>query len=50
VSEGVPALDGFGPVTGGYGSNNEHAVRDSLIDRGVLLAYLIYQSSRNFDL
>jgi D-alanine-D-alanine ligase len=50
VAEGVPALDGFGPVTGGYGSNNEHVVRDSLIDRGVLLAYLIYQSSRNFDL
>ena len=50
VSENVPALDGFGPVTGGYGSNNEHVVRDSLIDRGVLLAYLIYQSSKNFNL
>ncbi|GJL79847.1 MAG: hypothetical protein NPINA01_28360 [Nitrospinaceae bacterium] len=50
VAEGVPALDGFGPVTGAYGSNNEHVVRDSLIDRGVLLAYLIYQSSKNFDL
>ncbi len=50
VAEGVPALDGFGPVTGAYGSNNEHVIRDSLIDRGVLLAYLIYQSSKNFDL
>ncbi len=50
VTDSVPALDGFGPVTGGYGSNNEHVVRDSLIDRGVLLAYLIYQSSKNFNL
>lgn len=50
AAEGVPALDGFGPVTGGYGSNNEHVIRDSLIDRGVLLAYLIHQSARNFDL
>ena len=49
-SEGIPALDGFGPVTGGYGSNNEYVVRDSMIDRGVLLAYLIYQSSKNFEL
>ncbi|QPJ60581.1 MAG: M20/M25/M40 family metallo-hydrolase [Candidatus Nitronauta litoralis] len=47
-AHGVPALDGFGPVTGGYGSNNEYVVRDSLIDRAVLLAYLIYRSSKNF--
>jgi len=44
----TPSLDGFGPVTGGYGSNSEYVVRDSMIDRGVLLAYLIYQSSRKF--
>ena len=46
----VPGLDGFGPVIGGYGSNNEYVVRDSMIDRGVLLAYVIHQSSKNFDL
>lgn len=50
VAEGIPALDGLGPVTGGYGTNNEHIVRDSLIDRSVLLAYLIYLSSKNFDI
>ncbi len=50
VPEGIAALDGFGPVTGGYGSNDEYVVRDSMIDRGVLLAYLIYQSSKNFNL
>ncbi len=50
VTDSIPALDGFGPVTGGYGSNNEHVVRDSLIDRGVLLAYTIYQSSKNFNI
>jgi D-alanine-D-alanine ligase len=44
----VPALDGFGPVTGGIGSKAEYIIRDSLIDRSVLLAYLIYKSSKNF--
>ena len=50
IGENVPALDGFGPVTGGYGSTNEYVVRDSLIDRSVLLAYLLYLSTKNFDI
>jgi D-alanine-D-alanine ligase len=50
IGESIPALDGLGPVTGGYGTNNEHVVRDSLIDRSVLLAYLIYLSSKNFEI
>ncbi|MBT3921325.1 MAG: M20/M25/M40 family metallo-hydrolase [Nitrospina sp.] len=50
IGESIPALDGLGPVTGGYGTNNEHIVRDSLIDRSVLLAYLIYLSSKNFEI
>jgi len=50
VGENIPALDGLGPVTGGYGTNSEHVVRDSLIDRSVLLAYLIYLSSKNFEI
>ena len=50
ITEGVPALDGFGPVTGGYGTNNEHVVRDSLIDRSVLLAYLIHLASKKFEI
>lgn len=50
IGESIPALDGLGPVTGGYGTNSEHVVRDSLIDRSVLLAYLIYLSSKNFEI
>ncbi len=49
VPHNIPALDGFGPVTGGYGTTNEYVLRDSLIDRAVLLAYIIYQSSKNFS-
>lgn len=50
VTPGVAAIDGLGPVTGNVGSRDEYALRDSLIDRSVLLAYLIYQTSKNFDL
>lgn len=50
IGESIPALDGLGPVTGGYGTNSEHVVRDSLIDRSVLLAYLIHLSSKNFEI
>ncbi len=49
VSREIPALDGLGPVTGGYGTKNEYIVRDSLIDRSVLLSYLIYKTSKNFS-
>ncbi|NIP99633.1 MAG: M20/M25/M40 family metallo-hydrolase, partial [Nitrospinaceae bacterium] len=44
----IPHLEGLGPVTGGYGTKNEYVVRDSLIDRSVLLAYTIFQSSKDF--
>ena len=50
VTPGVAAIDGFGPVTGNVGSRDEYILRDSLIDRSVLLSYLIYQTSKNFDL
>ncbi|MDR4515156.1 M20/M25/M40 family metallo-hydrolase [Nitrosomonas sp.] len=48
VSPGVAAVDGMGPRTGGYGSRDKYVVRDSMIDRSVLLAYLIYKIGRNF--
>ncbi len=48
VAPGVPAVDGLGPRTGGYGSKDEYIVRDSMIDRSVLLAYLIYKIGRQF--
>lgn len=48
VPDEIPSLDGFGPVTGNPGSKNEYVVRDSLIDRAVLLALTIYKASTNF--
>ena len=48
VASGVPAIDGLGPVTGGYGSKDEYIVRDSMIDRSVLLSYLIYKIGKLF--
>jgi D-alanine-D-alanine ligase len=48
VAPGIPAVDGLGPRTGGYGSRDKHIVRDSMIDRSVLLAYLIYKIGKNF--
>jgi D-alanine-D-alanine ligase len=49
VPNEIAALDGFGPVTGGFGTSNEYVVRDSLIDRAVLLAYVIFKTSKNFS-
>jgi D-alanine-D-alanine ligase len=49
ISPEIPHLEGLGPVTGGYGTKNEYVVRDSLIDRSVLLAYTIFQSSKDFS-
>lgn len=48
VTPGIPAIEGFGPVTGGLGTRSEFIVRDSLIDRSVLLAYLIHQAFKSF--
>ncbi len=48
IAPGVAAVDGLGPRTGGYGSKDQYIVRDSMIDRSVLLAYLIYKIGRNF--
>lgn len=48
VAPGVAAVDGLGPRTGGYGSRDKYIVRDSMIDRSVLLAYLIYKIGKNF--
>jgi len=49
VPNEIAALDGFGPVTGGFGTSNEFVIRDSLIDRAVLLAYIIFQTSKKFS-
>jgi len=49
VNPDIPHLEGLGPVTGGYGTKNEYIVRDSLIDRSVLLAYTLFQSAKDFS-
>jgi D-alanine-D-alanine ligase len=48
VTSEIPAIEGFGPVTGGLGMKNEFIVRDSLIDRSVLLAYVMFKTYKNF--
>ncbi len=48
VPDEIPSLDGFGPVTGNSGRKDEYVVRDSLIDRAVLLALTIYRATNNF--
>ncbi len=49
ISPEIPHIEGLGPVTGGLGTKNEYVVRDSLIDRSVLLAYTIVQSTKDFS-
>ncbi|MDH5762777.1 MAG: M20/M25/M40 family metallo-hydrolase [Nitrospinota bacterium] len=49
ISPEIPHVEGLGPVTGGNGTKSEYVVRDSLIDRSLLLAYLISQAPKNFS-
>ena len=49
ISPEIPHIEGLGPVTGGRGTKNEYVVRDSLIDRSLLLAYTIAQSPKDFS-
>lgn len=42
VPEGIPVLDGFGPIGAETRSPSEHIIRDSLIDRSALLALAIH--------
>ncbi|CAI2718606.1 M20/M25/M40 family metallo-hydrolase [Nitrospina watsonii] len=48
VSPDKPVLGNMGPISGGMGTRNEYVVRDSLLDRSVLLAYLIYLAANDF--
>lgn len=42
----LPALDGFGPIGHKYRSPNEFIIHDSIVERAVLLASLIYDCSK----
>ncbi|MFB5645728.1 MAG: M20/M25/M40 family metallo-hydrolase, partial [Nitrosopumilaceae archaeon] len=42
----LPALDGFGPIGHKYRSSSEFIVHDSMVERAVLLASLIYNCSK----
>ncbi len=45
VPEGIPALDGMGPLGGEHRTPNEFVLRDSLIDRALLLALVLHECS-----
>jgi glutamate carboxypeptidase len=40
-SEGVPTIDGLGPVGGGYHTNAEFVVRSTLVDRAAMTASVL---------
>ena len=46
VPEDIPALDGFGPLGGNTRSQNEFIIQDSLLDRSLLLAMIIYRCGK----
>jgi len=45
AGDALPAIEGFGPLAGNFGSPDEFIIRDSLIDRSTLLAMVIYNCS-----
>jgi D-alanine-D-alanine ligase len=47
VPEGIPVLDGFGPIGAEVRSPGEYIIRDSLIDRSALLALLTHGCARS---
>ncbi len=47
VPDGIPAIDGLGPLGAEYRTPNEYILRDSLIDRALLLSLILYQSSKD---
>lgn len=49
VAPDKPVIGNIGPISGGMGTRNEYVVRDSLLDRSILLAYLIYLSANDFS-
>jgi acetylornithine deacetylase/succinyl-diaminopimelate desuccinylase-like protein len=46
AGEGIPVIEGFGPLGGNCGSPDEFIIRDSLIDRAALLAMVLYHVSK----
>ncbi len=43
VPDGIPAIDGLGPLGGEYRTPNEFILKDSLIDRALLLALVLFK-------
>ena len=41
VPQNIPSLEGLGPIGGEFRSPNEYILKDSLIDRSLLLALVI---------
>jgi len=49
ISQDKPMIGSMGPIGNDYRTPNEHILRDSLIDRGILLALTIQKCSRLSD-
>jgi len=49
ISQDKPMIGSMGPIGNDYRTPNEHILRDSLIDRGILLALTINKCSRLSD-
>ena len=46
VPPDIPSLEGMGPLGGGFRSAEEYVLRDSLFDKALLLALVMYECSR----
>ena len=46
VPASIPSLEGLGPLGGGFKSPDEYIIRDTLIDRALLLAMVVKECSR----
>ncbi|MFC1608356.1 M20/M25/M40 family metallo-hydrolase, partial [Candidatus Latescibacterota bacterium] len=46
VPKDIPAFDGLGPLGGSTRSQNEYIVQDSLLDRSLLLAMIIFKCGK----
>ena len=49
VSQDIPSLEGLGPLGGEFRSPNEYILKNSLIDRALLLALTINKCVHTVD-
>jgi len=49
VPEGIPAIDGMGPIGSGERTQEEHILRSSLVERAALLAMTMHRCAKGED-